>query len=205
MLKIFLITALLVVSSCSIATKALYKAPDAKVENVKNGNYTLDKSHASIIFKVKHLGFSNYTGRFNNFDASLNFDEKNPLKSEVTAKIDITSIDSNNDELKQKLLGKEFFYSKTLPYAYFKSTKIEKTSENRGKIYGDLTLVGVKKPIVLDTKFNASGIHPITKETIAGFSAKAKIKRSDFGVNAFIPAVADEVILDIEVEFIKKK
>ena len=57
----------------------------------------------------------------------------------------------------------------------------------------------------MDTKFNASGIHPITKETIAGFSAKAKIKRSDFGVNAFIPAVADEVILDIEVEFIKKK
>lgn len=168
------------------------------------GAYTLDKSHASITYRISHLGFSNYTGRFNTIDATLDFNPAAPEKSTVKATITTSSVDSHDSTLEAILIDKQFFNSKQFPTATFESTRIEKTDATHGKIHGNFTLLGITKPIVLDATFNAAGPTPMIHTYRLGFSATTRIKRSDFGINAYLPMLGDDVTLTIETEFEKK-
>lgn len=187
---------------------AVYAADASAVSNditkAPAGTYVLEKTHASITFKVMHLGFANYTMRFNDFDATIDLNAKEPEKSSLKVTIAPASLDANNPKMTEHTNNADFFNVAKYPTITFTSTKIEKTSANKGKIYGDLTMLGVTKPVVLDAVFNGGGEHPFMKKYALGFSATTAITRSEFGMSYGIPNVGDTVQVAIETEFLKQ-
>jgi polyisoprenoid-binding protein YceI len=184
-------------------------APAAKVD-VPPGAYTLDKYHATLLFRVDHLGFSKYTGRFKTFDAQLQFDPTNLAASSVNVTVDPKSLDVENppDGFVSALIGKEWLDAEQFPALTYNSTAVEATGANAAKITGDLTLHGVTKPVVLNATFNGGYAgHPMDPQARIGFSAHGTFKRSDFGIAYGIPApgttmgVSDDVEVIIETEF----
>lgn len=186
------------------ASAALAQAVTKDISQAPAGTYVVEKSHASITFKAMHLGYANYVMRFNDFDATIQLDPKAPEKSMLEVTIFPASLDSHNQQLTQHTSSKDFFDIEKFPLITFKSTSIEKTGANTGKITGDLTMRGVTKPIVLDAVFNGGGAHPMIKKYDIGFSATTTVKRSDFGVSYGTDMVSDLIPVSIEAEFIQK-
>jgi polyisoprenoid-binding protein YceI len=164
--------------------------------------FTIDPHHSYVLWNIEHLGFSSQTGKWY-ATGSLLLDKDHPQNSKVEAKIDLGNIVTGIPELDKHLLGKQFFDVKQYKEATFVSHKIEVLNKNKAKIYGTLTLHGISKPVVLDATLNKVGKNPINDKLTAGFSARAKLKRSDFGMNTLLPALGDEVDLRIEVEAYK--
>jgi polyisoprenoid-binding protein YceI len=191
------------------AQAAASAATPTKID-VPAGAYTLDKAHSSLVFRVTHLGFSNYTARFKSFDAQLQFDPNNLPASSVTVSVDPKSLDVENPPagFLDALIGKDWLDTAQFPELTLRSTSIESTSPNAMKITGDLSLHGVTKPIVLDATFNGGYAgHPMDPHARIGFSAHGTFKRSDFGMGYGVPApgttmgVGDDVHVAIETEF----
>jgi polyisoprenoid-binding protein YceI len=162
--------------------------------------YEFDKSHTHIIFKINHLGFSNTIGRIKGYDGSFAFNEKEPEKSKVDITLKPESVDTSVAALDTELRGEKFFNVGKFPTMRFKSTKVAVTGKNTGDVTGDFTLLGITRPITLHVIYNKSGIHPFTNNYVSGFSGDATIKRSDFGMDAFEPALGDDVQIHFEVE-----
>lgn len=182
---------------------------DTKPDAMPAGVYKLDNTHASLTWKVMHMGLAKYTARFTKFDTDILYNAEDITKSRVKATIDPTSIrtDYPNPEEKdfdKKLVeDKEWFNAKQFPSITFNSTAIEKTGDMTAKITGDLTFLGVTKPVTLDVVLNkALGNHPYANKPALGISATGSIKRSDFGFSTYIPTIGDEVEIMIEAEFI---
>ena len=178
--------------------------------DVPAGAYTLDKAHSSLVFRVNHLGFSNYTARFKSFDAQLQFDPKHLSASSVTVSVDPKSLDVENPPagFLDSLIGKDWLDTDQFPELTLRSRSIESTSANAMKISADLTVHGVTKPIVLDATFNGGYAgHPMDPHARIGFSAHGTFKRSEFGMGYGVPApgttmgVSDDVRVTIETEF----
>jgi len=185
----------------AVALPALADAPTTDLTKVEGGSFAIDKTHAKIIFSTTHFGFSTYYGLFNDFDAKLAFDPKAPTKSDLEVTVNLNGIDTTNPKLDEHLKSPDFFNVAQYPTASFKSTKIEVTGATTGKITGDLTLHGVTKPVELSATFNGGGTNPMTKAYVLGFNATGVIKRSEFGIKTFVPAVGDDVQLTISGEF----
>jgi len=217
------VSAALALAACSPPTVKRTEAPAAApsatpatapgkfvMPDVPAGDYRLDKTHASLVFKVNHLGFSHYTAKFTDFDASLKFDPANPTAASVEATIDPKSLDlpAPPAGFKAELLGKAWLDAAQYPAITFRSTKVDVTGANTARITGDFTLHGVTKPIVLEATFNGGYAgHPMDPNARIGFSAHGVFKRSDFGIAYGVPApgttmgVSDEVDVQIETEF----
>lgn len=170
------------------------------------GNYVLDKNHTNVLWSVTHFGLSHYIGRFDNIEGTLTLDPANVQNSKIDITIDPASVDTNYQSkpntFNQEIAGAKFFNTNKYKTITFKSTAIKITGKNTGKVTGDLTFHGVTKPITLDVTLNkALNPHPMTKKAALGFSATGALKRSEFGVNAMIPMVSDEIKLVIETEF----
>ena len=170
---------------------------------LKAGAYALDQNHASLLFKINHLGYSAYVGRFEKLDATLDFDAANVSAARVEAKIYIASLDVANDEFARTLTGADWFDAAAFPEAVFRSTSVEKTGETTGRMTGDLTLHGVTAPVTLDIAFNGGARDILRGGYVVGFSAKGNFSRSTFGVDRFDSIVSDDVEIDIEAEFVK--
>jgi polyisoprenoid-binding protein YceI len=162
--------------------------------------YKLDPVHTQVTFFINHLGFSNSSGRFHLSDSALQFNEQDWSKSSVQVTIPLNTLDMGDATWKEHLLAARFFDAEKYPTMTFKSTKVESVGKDQLKVTGDLSLHGVTKPVVLDTKINKIGPHPMSRRAAAGFSATAKIKRSDFGITQNLPMVGDEVEIRIETE-----
>ena len=174
------------------------------------GTYSIDPSHADLLFRVNHLGFSMYTARFTQFTAQLHFDPVNPTAMSV-----ITTIAANSLALPsppagflETLLGPQWLDAGQFPQITFRSTSVESTGAGSVRITGELTLHGVTKPVVLDATFNGGYAgHPLDPHGRVGFSARGTFKRSDFGISLGIPApgttmgVGDNLEVIIEAEF----
>ena len=165
--------------------------------------YKIDPSHLSVAFIVNHLGFANLIGRFNTAAGDVSFDKDAVEKSAVTVTIDTASVDTNHAKRDEHLRSPDFFNVKEFPKMTFKSTKIEKTGDNAGKLHGELTMLGVTKPVVLDVTFNKDGVSPTSKQETVGFSARGTVKRTDFGMKYGAPNISDEIHLLIEAEAVK--
>jgi len=165
------------------------------------GTYRLDPNHAMLIWKVSHMGFMDYTARFNRFDARFTYDPRRPMASKVDVVVDTASADTGNKVLDNELDGPKFFNVKKFPMATFKSTELMDHGDGTGMLTGNLTLLGVTRPVTLDFVYHGHGKNPLNGKPTTGFSAVGRIKRSDFGMNFGIPMVGDEVALEIEVEF----
>lgn len=168
--------------------------------NAASETFVFDPNHTSVLWHANHFGFSNPMGRFGIKDGSVTLDQANPKASSVDVTIDTDSLETGIDKFNEHIKSKDFIDAKTFPTATFKSTKVDVTGKDTAKVTGDLTLHGVTKPVTLDVKLNKIGEHPMNKKNTAGFSATTTIKRSDFGISAYVPNVSDEIKLEIEAE-----
>lgn len=172
---------------------------------VQSGTYEIEPTHTKVIFAINHLGYSTYYGAFPKAEGTLVLNAADPAKSVLNVTVDVTAISTDLPALNEHLLAPDFFDAAKFPKATFKSTKVEPAGKNKAKVTGDLTLKGVTKPVTLDVTFNQAGPNFINKVYSVGFDATATIKRSDFGVSAYVPAVGDEVTLRIGSELQLKK
>lgn len=180
-------------------------APDfnTDVTELRGGGYVLDPDHASLVFKINHLGFSTFIGSFDNFDAALDFDPENIANSSLEVIVDMTSLDVNLPEFEEELKGSNWFDVEQFPQAVYRTTSfVEAQDENTFVFAGDLTLHGVTAPVNLIVDFNGGGRNVLTRSYTMGFQATATFLRSDFGVSRFTNfGVGDEINLDVNVEF----
>ncbi|MGV8943754.1 YceI family protein [Thermomonas sp.] len=162
--------------------------------------YKLDPDHTNVIASWSHFGYSHPSANFGAAAGSVVYDAANPEKSSVEVRLPLSGLDTFVPALDEHLKAADFFDVAKFPVATFKSSKVEALGKGRFKVMGTLTIKGISKPVTLDAKLNNVGIHPMTKQESIGFDATATIKRSDFGLGMYAPAVSDEVTLRITTE-----
>lgn len=193
----------LTLSACALTAT---QTPQA-LQSLPAGTYQMEKPHASLLFRVKHMGLSNYTARLTDFDATLDFDPQTPAASHVKAIINPMSVQADHptDAGWDKRIGEELLEARQFPQIVFESTKVEPTGEFTGKVTGNLTFMGVTNPVTLDVTYNGSLANaPLYGgRSAVGFSAHGVLDRTDYGLMAYRSVVADQVEIIIEAEFTK--
>jgi len=194
MKRLTLITLLLV--SSSVFAAGGVRLPVAE-------KYDIDASHSGVVFGWNHFGFSNPTARFDKIEGSVLLDKADLTKSSISVTLPLEGLDTGVAKLDEGLKSPDFLDAAKYPTITFKSTKVERIGENGLKITGELTVHGVTKPVTLDAKVNKIGIFEIPgviKAQAAGFDATTVIRRSDFGVSKYLPAVSDEILVRITLD-----
>ena len=162
--------------------------------------YKLDPGHTMVLFSWNHFGYSNPTANFGLGEGTLVFDEQHPAQSSVDVTLPLANLDTHVPALDEHLKQADFFDAGKFATVTFKSTKVQPLGGHKFKVTGDLTVHGVTKPVVLDATLNKVGPHPMTKAQAIGFDATTTVKRSDFGVGAYVPNVSDEINIRITTE-----
>jgi len=203
---VFLAVSLTVVSAVPLAAPAASQEGAAPAltkdpTQVRPGRYVLDPAHAKITWSLSHLGFSTYYGQFTDVAGEATLDPREPAKGRLSVRIGTGSLDGLNARLNEHVRGPDFLDAQKFPQATYVATTIEPTSPTTARVVGDLTLKGVTRPVAFDATFNQAGINPVDQKYSVGFDGRAVIKRSEFGVSAYLPGVGDEVTLRLEGEF----
>jgi polyisoprenoid-binding protein YceI len=165
--------------------------------------YIIDKSHFSIGFLVEHVGYAKTLGMFRDIDGSYIHDVKNKKINDINIVINTDSVFTNDEKRDEHLRSPDFLHVDKYPEMVFKATDI-KINNNESIINGNLTLLGITKPLVLTGKINKIGKYPfggIIKPYVMGISAKGTIKRSD---HAMMYAIKDNLVgdeIDLIIEF----
>ncbi|MFC3550289.1 YceI family protein [Lysobacter cavernae] len=167
--------------------------------------YKIDPNHTDVVASWNHLGFSNPIAHFGQVDGFITYDPDNVGTSKVEVTIPLAGLDSHVADFDEHLRSADFFDAEKFPTITFKSTKVEAAGDKKLRVFGDLTVHGVTKPVVLDTTINKVGEQPMAKRAAAGFDATTTIKRSDFGVGKYAPNVSDAVTIRITTEAIVPK
>ena len=162
--------------------------------------FDIDIVHSGIAFYIDHLGFSRVIGTATDFSGSFEFDAAKPDASSLDVKVGVSSISTNNKQRDGDIQGADWFNATEFPEITFVGKEFKKTTDTTGEITGDWTIAGVTQPARLDVTFNKEGQNPWDKSHVVGFSARTKIKRSDFGMKAALGMIGDEVELVIEIE-----
>jgi polyisoprenoid-binding protein YceI len=171
---------------------------------VESGNYTLETSHARTMFSVSHMGFSTWYGEFPGAVGTLDLDTTDLRKSRLSVSVETAGINSNNAVLDAMMRGVDWFDSAKFPEITFVSKEVIPTGDTSADVIGELTMHGVTKSVTLHASFNTVGTNPLNQAYTIGFEVTGTIKRSDFGVSAFVPAIGDEVTLIISAPFEKQ-
>lgn len=168
-------------------------------------DYVIDTkgSHASINFRIKHLGYSWLVGRFNDFHGTFSYDENSPASSRVEVTIDPASVDSNHAERDKHLRGDDFFDVKRYPTAGFVSTAFEQKDGKMATLQGKLTLHGVTRPIIIEVEKIGGGPDPWGGNRV-GFHGTTRLSLSEFGINYNLGPASREVELTLSVEGVRK-
>lgn len=163
-------------------------------------DYTVDLVHSSMTFKIQHLGLAFVHGRFNEFSGTMKIDP-DPAKCSFTMNVKVETIDTANAKRDEHLRAEDYFDVKKYPEITFKSTSVKAAGDGY-EVTGDFSMRGVTKSI----KFTLTGGKKVEIKGMQriGFSTDLMIKRSDFGMKAGIPAIADEVYISISYEGLKK-
>lgn len=175
-------------------------APDKNPASAPTGDYKLDARHAALIARVGHMGgVSKSVFRFDTLSGTLKWNAQDPTKSSVSVSIDPKSITTNVAGFAEELSGDKFMKTAQFPTITFVSKSITMDDADEGKVTGDLTFMGVTKPVTLDVDFGGS----VQSRGAAkiGFEAETTIKRSDFGFTALQGPIGDEVEIQIDIEF----
>lgn len=173
-------------------------------------SYAIDPDHSQVIFKVKHMGISTVTGRFDLMEGSYTFDDKDISNSSVETTIQTASVNTNKQKRDDHLKSPDFLNVDKYPTITFKSKEVKKGDGDDFTIVGDLTINGVTKRVELAAEYGGKAVDPMGNERTA-FTAKTKINRKDYGLtwNKTLDSgglvVGDDVKIELEVEGIKKK
>lgn len=185
------------IALATVLTSALAALPAAASET-----YSLDARHTFPSFEVNHLGFSIQRGRFNKTSGKVTLDTAARTgTADIT--IEAASVDTGLDKLEEHLRGEDFFNVAKYPTITFKSSKFDFEGDKVKSVAGELTMLGVAKPVTLTASYFNCGVHPMNKKKMCGGDFVTSIKRTDFGMKYAVPAVADEVTLRIQVEAFK--
>ena len=190
-----------VIVTLLVASGALAAPTTPTLSTVKAGTYKVDGYHTQVGFKLSHFGFTNYSGLFSGATGSLHLDPANPAASKLEVTIPVQSLLTTVPVLTDELKGDKWFDTAKFPQATFTSTSVSVGPNGEAVISGNLTLHGVTKPLVLHAHLMGAGVNPIDKAYTVGFEATATLKRTDFGVSLYAPAVGDEVQLSIAGAF----
>jgi len=173
-----------------------------------SGDYTIDPAHTTLEFVARHAMVTNVRGGFQDFTGSLHLDGGNPAKSTATLDVKMASIETGNADRDGHLKSADFFKIDEFPEMTFRSTKAESLGGDNYRITGDLSLLGVTKPISIDLEFNGVAKDPFGNERV-GFEGKAEILRSEWGLtwNAALETggflVSEKIKLNFDVSAIK--
>lgn len=173
-----------------VAASPAFAAPES---------FTIDSRHTFPVFEVSHLGYSLQRGRFNQTAGRIVIDREAKTGS-VDVTIQVASIDMGIDKWDEAMRGEDYFNAAQYPTIVFRSTKV---AFEGGKVIGadgDLTMMGVTKPVRVAFDGFACGTHPINKRGLCGGNATVHVKRSEFGLVKGLPGIADDVRIAIPVE-----
>ncbi|MFJ8494155.1 YceI family protein [Streptomyces sp. NPDC094038] len=172
------------------------------------GDYTIDPAHTTLGFVARHAMVTNVKGSFQEFEGTLHLDGSDPSKSTASLDIKMDSITTGSPDRDGHLKSADFFKIDEFPTMTFRSTEAEALGGEDYRITGDLTILGVTKPVTIDLEFNGAAKDPFGNERV-GFEGKAEIKRSDWGVtwNATLETggvlVSDKIKLNFDISAIK--
>lgn len=168
-------------------------------------DYQIDKQgqHASVNFKISHLGYSWIYGRFNDFEGTFSWDADKPEASAINVTVNTESVDTNHAERDKHIRSEDFLNVAENATATFTSTGVEVTGDNSAKVSGDLTLNGVTKPVVLDANFIGEGDDPWGGYR-AGFDATTTLNLADFGIDYNLGPASETVELILTVEGVRQ-
>jgi polyisoprenoid-binding protein YceI len=168
--------------------------------------YSLEPDYSQGVFRWNHLGFSNPSAQFAQAQGTLEFDAAHATMSSVSVSIPLDSLHTGVPALDDHLRSEDFFETKKYPTATFKSTKVVQGAMSRQlKVSGNLTLHGVTRPVLLDVTLVKAGTNPRTSVPTLGFEAVSTVKRSDFGLGAYVPQVSDDVTIHIVTQAVEAK
>ncbi|GBQ23987.1 YceI family protein [Gluconacetobacter sacchari] len=171
---------------------------------VQPGHYAVEPGHTQVGFSVLHFGFTHYAGVFSSVSGTLELNAKTPAASRLSVTIPVGSVQTTSDVLNGELKSADWFDAGKFPNATFVSTRVTPTGGSDAVVAGTLTIRGVSKPETLMVHFIGAGVNPIDKKYTVGFEATGTIRRSDFGVNKYVPYVSDDVGLRIAGAFEKQ-
>lgn len=163
-------------------------------------NYDIDPGHTAVVVSWNHFGFSNPTADISNVTGLITYDAANVAASKVQVSLPIDTIDAHVAALTSEFKGADYFNVAKYPTATFSSSKVVSKGGNKLDVYGDLTIKGITKPVILHAVLNKQGEHPMVKKQAIGFDAETTIKRSDFKLDKYVPAVSDEVKIHVSTE-----
>ncbi|MBN9353420.1 MAG: YceI family protein [Hyphomicrobium denitrificans] len=168
-------------------------------------DYVVDtkNAHASINFRIKHLGFSWLAGRFDKFTGTFSYDDKNPDASKVKIEIDTASVDTNHAERDKHLRAADLLDTDKFPTATFESTSVKSSGPEKATVSGKLTLHGVTKDIVIEAQRVGGGKDPWGGYR-DGFTGTTTLKLADFGILRDLGPFSKEVELTLDLEGIKQ-
>lgn len=171
-------------------------------------SWILDTSHSGVHFTVRHMVFSKVRGRFSRFTGAIELDDADVTRSRVAVDIEAASIDTDHAQRDEHLRAPDFFDAAAYPALRFRSTRVEKLSDERLRVIGELTIRDVTREVPLAVEYGGRGKDPWGNERI-GFVAKAAIDRKDFGLtwNQLLEAggvlVGERIEIEIDVEAVK--
>lgn len=171
--------------------------------------WTFDPAHTAANFSTKHMMITTVRGSFSKVTGQITYDPANPAAASVTAEIDASSIDTRMTDRDNHLKSPDFLDVVAFPAITFRSTSVTVTGETTAHIHGDLTIRGVTHPVTLDTEMTGLGVDPFAKVEKAGFVARTKINREEFGLvwNVALEAggwlVGKEIAIELDVEAIR--
>lgn len=168
-------------------------------------DYAIDTKgqHAAVNFRIKHLGFSWLSGRFDRFSGSFSYDAKAPEASKVNVEIDTASVNSNHAERDKHLRNSDFLDVDKFPKATFVSKSVTPSGDGKATIVGDLTLRGVTKEVIIDASYVGGGTDPWGGERV-GFTGTTKLTLADYGITFNLGPEGKEVELILDVEGVKQ-
>lgn len=175
-------------------------ATSANIAKAENWAFsTAEDAHNMLMFKVSHQGFSNSMGFFTDFHGVISLDENNLENSSVWAEINTNSVDMAQHEVWSNNTRNQFFDPENYSTMRFESTSVTDMGDGSMEIEGDLSIVGITKSITLDAKFNRIGQY-MDVGPKAGFSATASLNRTDWGIDAILHLIPEQVDIVIEIE-----
>jgi polyisoprenoid-binding protein YceI len=164
--------------------------------------YTIDPSHTFPRFSISHFGYSTHQGQFNKTSGRIVLDRVAKTGS-IDITVDTASISTGDPKLEQHLRGDDFFNTGKFPTMVFRAKSLRFSGDAPVAAEGELTLLGVTKPLTLNITRLKCGQHPVVKAEVCGAEITGTLKRSEWGMKAYVPAIGDEVELRIQVEAAK--